>query len=159
MFHPARTPLGTGSSGWARTGTIPSAYPISRSIPSEIMPKSFLGGRLTTKRACFPLISAGSFRSPFMPTRTVLLWSPKSTLSETSLSDPETSVISEIVPTLMSSLSRSSEGSGLLYRCGRESVHYRVILLHKANTTTSERISLNLSWILIPYQSRGGSSR
>jgi hypothetical protein len=34
--YPTLVPLGTGFSGRAKTGMIPSAYPISKSIPSEI---------------------------------------------------------------------------------------------------------------------------
>jgi len=32
--YPSLVPLGTGFSGWAKTGTIPSTYPISKSILS-----------------------------------------------------------------------------------------------------------------------------
>lgn len=52
--YPARAPLGTGLSGTASTGLIPSEYPISNSMPSEISPIIFLGSRLTTNNACFP---------------------------------------------------------------------------------------------------------
>jgi len=54
VVQPARTPSGTRDSGIARTGVMPSAYPISKSIPSETMPRILRGGRLTTKSACLP---------------------------------------------------------------------------------------------------------
>jgi len=33
--YPTLVPLGTGFPGWVKTGMIPSAYLISKSIPSE----------------------------------------------------------------------------------------------------------------------------
>jgi hypothetical protein len=57
--HSALAPFGTGISGTARTGLIPSAYPISRSMPSETSPIILRGSRLTTNNACFPSISFG----------------------------------------------------------------------------------------------------
>ncbi len=62
--QPALVPLGTDFSGWARTGLIPSAYPMSNTIPSETSPIIFLGSRLTTKSACLPSTSLGS-HAPF----------------------------------------------------------------------------------------------
>ncbi len=38
----------------ASTGVMPSAYPMSKSIPSDTTPRILFGGRFTTKSACFP---------------------------------------------------------------------------------------------------------
>src|SRR5262245_45321590 len=68
-FHPALEPFGTSLSGIARAGKMPSAYPMSKSIPSENCPIILFGARLTTNSAWRPSISRGFSRSCFMPAR------------------------------------------------------------------------------------------
>src|ERR1700720_3638616 len=63
----ALEPSGTGDSGCANTGRMPSAYPMSKSMPSDRTPRILRGSRFTTNRACFPTISPGFARSCLRP--------------------------------------------------------------------------------------------
>src|ERR1044072_7556052 len=71
-------------------------------MPSDTSPIICLGATLTTKSACWPSISFMFWRSFFSPARMRRLWSPKSTVSRASLSEPSTSSTNSIVPTRMS---------------------------------------------------------
>src|SRR5713101_846130 len=85
---------------------------MSNSIPSDTTPRSLRGSRFTTNSACLPSISRGLARSCFIPATMVRVWSPKFTLSCTSLSEPAISSTRSMVPTRMSTLSRSSADMG-----------------------------------------------